>query len=230
VAEPAVTSGREEVLNRVRHALRDVPVHERPEDVPVARDYRRQSTLSTHERIERFIDRLRDYNVDVRRLQPADLGEALIDACTRLELHRVVVPASLLRDWRPDGVEVIEDRQLTPAALDAIDAAVTGCAAAIAETGTIVLDGNGASGRRAITLVPDHHICVIHSDQIHPGVPQAIAALEQAVTEDRAPITFISGPSASSDIELSRVEGVHGPRHLLALIVEGDGPSGARQN
>jgi L-lactate dehydrogenase complex protein LldG len=222
VAEPAVTSAREEVLNRVRHALRDVPVHERPEDVPVARDYRRQSTLSTHERIERFIDRLRDYNVDVRHLQPADLGEALSDACARLELHRVVVPASLPRDWRPDGVEVIEDRQLTPAELDAIDAAVTGCAVAIAETGTIVLDGHGTSGRRAITLVPDHHICVIHSDQILPGVPEAIAALEQAVAVDRAPITFISGPSASSDIELSRVEGVHGPRHLLALIVEGD--------
>lgn len=225
-----MTSAREEVLNRVRQALRDVPVHERPDDVPVARDYRRQSTLSTHERIDRFIERLRDYTVDVRRVHAADLGEVLIEACARLELHRVVVPVSLSRDWRPDGVEVVEDQQLTPAELDAVDAAVTGCAVAIAETGTIVLDGHGTSGRRAITLIPDHHICVIQSDQIHPGVPQAIAALERAVTEDRAPITFISGPSASSDIELSRVEGVHGPRHLLALIVESDLASRPRQD
>ena len=225
-----MTSAREEVLSRVRRALEDVPVHERPDDVVVARAYRRQSEASTHERIERFIDRLRDYNVDVRRMGAADLAEALSDACARLELHRVVVPSSLSRDWHPDGVEVVEDQQLTPAELDAVDAAVTGCAVAIAETGTIVLDGHGTSGRRAITLVPDHHICVIHSDQIHPGVPQALAALERAVAEDRAPVTFISGPSASSDIELSRVEGVHGPRHLLALIVESDEPSPPRQD
>ena len=113
---------------------------------------------------------------------------------------------------------MIEDAGLGATELDAIDGAVTGCAVAIAETGTVVLDGTGACGRRLLTLVPDHHICVVTAGQIVELVPEAIAALAPAVRERRAPITLVSGPSASSDIELSRVEGVHGPRHLLVLI------------
>jgi L-lactate dehydrogenase complex protein LldG len=104
------------------------------------------------------------------------------------------------------------------AALDGFDAALTGCALAIAETGTIVLDGGPASGRRALTLVPDHHLCVVHAEQIVASVPEAIAALAEAA-RDRRPITFVSGPSATSDIELERVEGVHGPRKLDVFVV-----------
>jgi L-lactate dehydrogenase complex protein LldG len=116
-------------------------------------------------------------------------------------------------------VEVVVDDGLTATQLDAIGGAVTGCAVAIAETGTLVLDGQGASGRRVITLVPDHHICIVAADQIVEQVPEAITALAPAVQQHGVPVTLISGPSASSDIELSRVEGVHGPRHLLVLIV-----------
>jgi L-lactate dehydrogenase complex protein LldG len=113
---------------------------------------------------------------------------------------------------------VPDSADIPPARLDAYDAALTGCALAIAETGTVVLDGGPASGRRALTLVPDHHLCVVRSDQIVATVPDAIAALAPAAREGR-PITFVSGPSATSDIELERVEGVHGPRKLDVFVV-----------
>jgi len=135
-------------------------------------------------------------------------------------LRRVVVPAALPDTWRPEGLELLEDEHLSASELDAVDGAITGCAIAIAETGTLVLDGQGSSGRRAITLVPDHHICIVRSDQVRGSVPEAIAELAGAVSSSGVPVTLVSGPSATSDIELSRVEGVHGPRHLLVLIVD----------
>jgi L-lactate dehydrogenase complex protein LldG len=101
----------------------------------------------------------------------------------------------------------------------ALDGVLTGSALAIAETGTVVLDGGAASGRRAISLVPDFHICLVAAGEIHAGVPEAVAALSAAAAEGR-PLTLISGPSATSDIELERVEGVHGPRDLVILVVE----------
>ena len=124
--------------------------------------------------------------------------------------------------WRPDGVEVVEDRpDLAATDLDAIDGVITGCASAIAQTGTIVLDGGPRSGRRAITLVPDHHLCVVEAEQVVGLVPEGLAAVAEAVRDRRAPITLVSGPSATSDIELNRVEGVHGPRVLDVVVVEG---------
>ena len=118
-------------------------------------------------------------------------------------------------------MERLDDRPpLTAAQLDAADAVLTGCATAIAETGTLVLDAGPGQGRRALTLVPDHHICVVSAGQIHGQISEAVASLAPAVTERRAPITLVSGPSATSDIELERVEGVHGPRHLTVLIAE----------
>ena len=114
-----------------------------------------------------------------------------------------------------DGVERVSDTPPLPSAeLDGIDAVITGCAIAIAETGTIVLDGGPDQGRRALTLIPDHHLCVVRAGQVVDDVPAAVAALDP-----RRPLTWISGPSATSDIELRRVEGVHGPRHLYVLIV-----------
>ena len=148
-----------------------------------------------------------------------ELPGALMAACEQREARRIAVPAQA-PPWTVDGVELVrDDPPLSPRQLDELDGVLSGCALAIAETGTIVLDGVGASGRRALTLVPDYHLCVVRSADIVPSVPDCVAALAQVAAEGR-PITFVSGPSATVDIELVRVEGVHGPRTLDVFVVE----------
>lgn len=213
-----MSDARDEILTRIRTALRDVPGAESAGDVTVERRYR---TRGETEPVDLLDERLRDYHADVWRLGSEPVGKAVTRACAERGLARVAVPPSLPASWRPDGVELIEDHGLTALQLDEIDVAVTGCAVASAQTGTLWLDGRGACGRRLLTLVPDHHICIVRRDQIVDLVPEAIAALSDVVREHRAPVTLISGPSATSDIELSRVEGVHGPRRLLVLITDG---------
>jgi len=216
-----VSAAREEILGRIRGALADVPAGERPDDVAVARAYRRRGELTGEALLARFEERVRDYHADVRRVPASEVAGTVAAAAAELGLRRLAVAPGLPAEWRPAGVELVQDTALTAAELDEIDGALTGCAAAIAETGTLVLDGQGASGRRLLTLVPDHHICVVRARQIVELVPEAVAAIAPAVAEGRVPVTLVSGPSASSDIELSRVEGVHGPRHLLVVIAEG---------
>ena len=213
-----MSDARDEILRRVRGALADVPAAETPADVVVARDYRRARALSGSALVERLDERVADYAAQVRRVTAPELADAVSAACAGMGLRRVVVPPGLPEAWRPRGMELIEDDGLSASALDAVDGAVTGCSVAIAETGTLVLDGSPICGRRLLTLVPDNHICIVLAGQIVEIVPEAIAAVAPAVRERRRPITLVSGPSASSDIELSRVEGVHGPRHLLVLI------------
>jgi L-lactate dehydrogenase complex protein LldG len=219
--EPVVSAAREEILRRVRAGLRDVPDAERPADVAVTRAYRRTGEASPDEVLERFEERVRDYHATVRRIAPDGIGAAVTEACRDLGLGRVALPPGVPDAWRPAGVEIVEDRGLEPHALDEINAALTGCAAGIAETGTIVLDGGETSGRRVLTLVPDHHICVVLADQVVDLVAEGFARVAPAVEGQGAPITLVSGPSASSDIELNRVEGVHGPRRLVVLTVAG---------
>ncbi len=214
-----MADARDEILGRVRAALVDVPVSERAADVPVARAYRRADERPRGDLVTLFAERVSDYRAQVQRVAAAGLPKAIVDACSGQGLQRLAVPPGLPEAWLPDGVELVRDDGLDAAELDRIDGALTGCAAAIAETGTIVLDGGALSGRRALTLVPDHHICVVRGDQVHGQIAEAFAAVGAAVTEQRAPITLVSGPSATSDIELERVEGVHGPRHLTVLIV-----------
>jgi L-lactate dehydrogenase complex protein LldG len=218
VEHARVSEARQTILNRVRGALVDVPPDERAEDVAVPRQYRRQGDMSSQERLARFEDRLRDYGGAVRRVSLDQVASAVDTACDELGLATLVVAPELRAAWRPAKVRLHEDHGLTADELDRVDGALTGCAVAIAETGSLVLDGQGSSGRRAITLVPDHHICVVTSDQIVELVPEAIARVAPGAEQAGRPVTLISGPSASSDIELVRVEGVHGPRHLLVLI------------
>ena len=212
---------QDDILRRIKVALHDVPAGERPDDVPVAREYRQAGTATQAELIERFTDRLVDYKAKVALVVEGQLGSAIAAACAARGVRRLIAPADLPASWVPAEVELLRDTDgaLSNEQLDAGDGVLTGCALGIAQTGTIVLDGGPAQGRRVLTLLPDYHLFVIRADQIVELAPQAIARLGPAVREQRRPITLISGPSATSDIELSRVEGVHGPRTLEVLIV-----------
>ena len=189
-------SAREEILARVRAATVGAVAPERPVLAP-----------SRPVSIDLFVERVADYRAVVERCTPDELAGLVAAAVSG---HSVVVPDGL-------GFEVagaVTDEGLSSAELDAIDAVVTEAKVGIAETGTIVLDHGAGQGRRAITLVPDRHVCVVREDQVVADVPEAVALLDP-----RRPQTWISGPSATSDIELDRVEGVHGPRHLHVIVV-----------
>jgi L-lactate dehydrogenase complex protein LldG len=200
-------SSKDRILARVRSALSDVP---RDEDVPVPREYER--SRSGPDVVELLVDRLVDYKADVHEV--SDIATAVAEALTRREARRLAVPTGIPAEWLGEAETVRDDPPLAPAELGAMDGVITGCAVAIAETGTIVLDASPDQGRRALTLVPDYHLCVVRRDQIVRTVPEALERLDPA-----RPLTWISGPSATSDIELNRVEGVHGPRTLEVLIV-----------
>jgi len=214
---PRMTVARDEILARIRAIDRTPPA-------PVEHAYRRAGTLDAGARLERFAERVADYRAEVRVLDPAELPAAIESALRERGAARVGIPPCLPPAWRPRTLDLIEDRNLAAHELDMLDGVVTGCTVAIAETGTIVLTGGPAEGRRALSLVPDLHVCVVESAQIVELVPEAMAALEGLVVRERRPLTFVSGPSATSDIELSRVEGVHGPRTLVVLIVNEEKP------
>ena len=214
-----MSAARADVLERVRTALAGAP-----SPVPdVPRAYRgagRIGPTGAADVVDRFCARVEEYRATVRRVDAGGLAAAVGAVCRERGTRRLVVPGGWA-DVDPAGVEdvevVVDDPPLSPRALDEVDGVLTGCALAIAETGTIVLDGGERSGRRALTLVPDHHVCVVEAAAIVAGVPDAVAALAEAATAGR-PITLVSGPSATSDIELDRVEGVHGPRRLDVLV------------
>jgi L-lactate dehydrogenase complex protein LldG len=210
-----MASAREEIFGRIGAALGVEPGRQ----PPIPRAYRGPAPAAEPTAtVELFCARVSDYRANVVRVRlDAELEAALAAACRERRTERVAAAPGAR--WRIAGTDQTEDGpQIEPAALDGFDAALTGCALAIAETGTIVLDGGPESGRRALTLVPDHHLCVVRADQVVPSVPDAIAALVTAADEGQ-PITFVSGPSATSDIELERVEGVHGPRQLDVFVV-----------
>jgi L-lactate dehydrogenase complex protein LldG len=215
-------NAREEVLARIADAHRAAPPPNlRYEDI--SREYRTTSDSSAEMLTELLIDRLVDYRALVRQCSVDDLGATVAHALAERGADTVAAAAGLDPSWTSNlSVTVLtdglsEDDQLSVSELDGVDGVITSCAVAIAETGTLILDGSAGQGRRVITLIPDYHLCVVFVDQIVPDVPQALARLEAT-----RPLTMISGPSATSDIELNRVEGVHGPRTLEVIIV---GPS-----
>jgi L-lactate dehydrogenase complex protein LldG len=205
-------SSREEILARIRTALG--PGRTAPEDV--RRDYRLTDDRSPDELLDVLTDRLEDYKATVVRCAPSEVAAAVTGALrTALGEHdpsRVVVAPGVPSEWRPDGA--VEDDGRPAVALADHSATVTGVSVAIAETGTLVLDGSPLSGRRALSLLPDCLVCVVTAGQVVGGVPEGLARLDPL-----APLTMISGPSATSDIELQRVEGVHGPRTLVVVLV-----------
>ena len=213
-AAPREATARETVLARVRAAL-----GERARIAEPPRSYRTRSGRSRDEVVTLFAERVSDYRASAHRVDARELPVLITELCRERGVARVVAPDGLPDGARPSGLELVSDDGLTPHELDGIDGALTGCAVAIAETGTIVLDGGAGQGRRALTLVPDYHLCVVAAEQIVDLVPEAVERLAAAVREGR-PLTFVAGPSATSDIELNRVEGVHGPRELDVVIVD----------
>ena len=216
-----MATARETILWRIRHATSDVPERERPEEVKVERGYRTEDDETRKEIVARFAERTAEYDAEVHRVSHDELPGAIEEALKRRVVKRLVIPPYLPKGWIPEGVETLPDAarsRLTNAQLDRSDGVLTGCALGIAQTGTIVLDAGRAQGRRALTLLPDYHLCVVREEQIVGLVPEAFARLEETLKAEGRAVTFISGPSATSDIELNRVEGVHGPRTLEVLI------------
>ena len=211
-------TAREEVLARIRTALGDGGGA--PDEVP--RAYRTSAGLGRPALVGLLTERLHDYGTSVRRCAPDEVPAAVRQALAGRGARRVVLPAGLDLTGPGgdgpggdslDGVTLIGDDDLSPAALDAADGVVTTAALAIAETGTIVLDGGPGQGRRALSLIPDYHLCIVRTGQIVGIVPEALSRLDPG-----RPQTWISGPSATSDIELDRVQGVHGPRTLEVIL------------
>jgi L-lactate dehydrogenase complex protein LldG len=209
-----VRTTRDEILGRVRDALGPTGT---ASDDPA---YRRVGARPSEELADLFAERVSAYRATVHRAPHDGVRATVQSACLQRGARRLGAPADLPILWRPQDVELVVDNALDVTALDGLDGVLTGCELAIAETGTIVLAGGSRSGRRALTLVPDLHICVVEADQIVELLPEAIARLGPLVRETRRPLTLVSGPSATSDIELDRVEGVHGPRTLEVVIVE----------
>lgn len=205
-----MADSRAEVLGRIRRALAD-----RPAPVTVPRDY--DHTRDLGDVLTLLEKQVADYRAVVRRVREPDLAVEIESSLRARRARVMIAPADLPSWWRGGEVVWSLDTPMSPlsnAALDRADGVLTGCAVAIAQTGTIVLDAGPAQGRRVLTLLPDYHLCVVHADQVVATVPEALARLEPT-----RPLTFVSGPSATSDIELDRVEGVHGPRNLEVLIV-----------
>lgn len=221
-------TARDEVLARIGRALSDTtdaaPVPAglfRDDSVP--RRYRTRADLDPPQLPDLLVERLHDYGSTVRRAAPGQVLTAVGEALAGRGARRIVVPPGLDLAG-PAGspvfpaVDIVVDDGLPATALDAVDGVITAAAVAIAETGTIVLDGSDGQGRRALSLVPDYHLCILRADQVVALVPEALARLVPG-----RPLTWISGPSATSDIELDRVLGVHGPR-TLEVILTAPGP------
>lgn len=200
---------REQVLAAVRGAIKDVAAPRIP------RTYSRDLGLERSRLVDLFAERVDDYRADVQLVDRAEIGRVIGNVLAGRRLRSVVVPDDLDPGWLTTvtGRVVRESDDLAAKDLDRIDAVITGSAVGIALTGTIVLDGGRIQGRRAISLVPDTHLCIVDADDIVGTVPEAVARLDAT-----RPLTWISGPSATSDIELDRVEGVHGPRNLVVII------------
>ncbi len=199
-------SAKNEMLRRIKAALTAVP------SVPEAPEFQR-SLPREIDIVALMVNRLEDYKAIVVKAD-GDVPSAIAHALLSRGIRSAVIDPALSEEHRPNDVHCVEDQGLTSRDLDAIPAAITTCTVAVAETGTIMLTHNAGEGRRAISLIPDVHVCILRRDQIVGTVPEAVARIERPRIS-----TWISGPSATSDIELNRVEGVHGPRTLIVLLV-----------
>lgn len=214
-------NAKDEIFARIRKALVDVEESD-AKDYPVEWQYAQPTPFD--DVIGVFLERVEDYKAVVERVPAKKIPALIVEHLQGMEVKSVVLPSGIDQSWRDaiesSGIEIRSDEPpLTNLELNETEAVVTAAAVGIAETGTFVMDHRADQGRRALTLVPDRHICVVRADQVVTNVPEATARLKQSIL-DGQPLTWVSGPSATSDIELSRVEGVHGPRILHVFVAE----------
>ena len=218
----AETGSRERILGSVRRSLDAAGVRAASaaaidaEYAAIPRTYAQGSTLSAHDLLELFVERLVDYDAGVYRIAEDAIAETVAEVLTRRGKHGMAIPKGLPERWLPQGFVFGEADVFTADELDRVEGILSGCTAGIAETGSIVLQNAAAQGPRILSLVPDYHLCVVYANQVVATVPEAFARLEATST---LPTTFISGPSATADIEMTRIKGVHGPRFLDVVLV-----------
>lgn len=213
-----MTPAREAILASIREALSDVGRHGPGEDEPIPRAYRQAGITDRAASVAAFAERARGYKVRVEQAERAQAPALAARLLGERGLVRMALPRDFPGDLLPEGFDLVPDDGLDNAAIAACEGVLTTCACAIAQTGTVVLDHGAGQGRRVLTLLPDYHLCFVEADRIVSLVAEAVAWVKPAVVNGR-PLTFISGPSATSDIELNRVEGVHGPRTLDIVVV-----------
>ncbi|HTX40352.1 MAG TPA: LUD domain-containing protein [Acidobacteriaceae bacterium] len=217
-------SDRDTILHSIRESLRAssqaTAVASTRSDAagdPIPRTYRESSPRTLADRLALFEHRLRDYEAGITRAPASAIAAAIAQCLAARFISRLAVPRGLPDSWLPPGIHFEPADDLDPAALEAFPGVLTACTLAIAETGTIVLQSGPGQGPRRLSLVPDYHLCVVLDTQFVDTVPEAFAQLSATAT---LPTTFISGPSATSDIEMTRVRGVHGPRTLEVILVQ----------
>jgi L-lactate dehydrogenase complex protein LldG len=210
-------TAREEILSRIGKSTARANEAEREREwAGIQRSFRRTGTLSLQQRISLLSDRLHDYGAGVHESSREQLRTVISRVLAERGKRTIIVPHAWPEEWMPIGVQAIREKGLSYDALDKSEGIITASTVAISLTGTIGLRGGPFEGRRALSLIPDYHLCLVEADQIVELVPEA---LERLHTVSAAPLTFISGPSATADIEMMRVQGVHGPRMLDVVIV-----------
>jgi L-lactate dehydrogenase complex protein LldG len=212
----AVNRAKDEILGRIRQAINDASTSRTSDYAAIAREYQQSGNLDQESRMNLFAERLDDYGAVVYRCSNLHLPEVIAKALAARSKRSLLISPNLPQEWLPPSFEFFRDNGLSYEAMDRGEGVLTGCAVAIALPGTIVLRHSSGEGRRALTLIPDYHLCVVHANQVVETVPEGI---RRVAGFSHVPITTISGPSATSDIEMTRIKGVHGPRTLDVILV-----------
>ena len=211
-----IQSARAEILSRIRSTMDSPRAGAAETWQAIPRNYRQSSTLTSSEKMALLEDRLQDYGAGVHHAESSQLASAIATILHQRDKERILVPRDIPPAWLPAGFAFVPDENASYKAIDACDGVLTGCLLAIAITGTLALCHEQGQGRRALTLIPDYHLCIVESSAVVETVPEAIYLLE---SRKQHPITLISGPSATADIEMTRIQGVHGPRVLDVVFI-----------
>lgn len=214
----ADASAKTTILRRIHdaHGASSTEASAQTSWATISRDYVRTAIMDPDERLALFAARLRDYDATLIRSQPEQIALRIAETLQARQRSRIVIPSGITEDWLPKSAAFVVDESLTAQELDAFDGVLTLSTMAIAETGTVVLQNVAGQGRRALSLVPDYHLCLVHRENLVATVPEAIRCLQKNAN---LATTFISGPSATADIEMTRIKGVHGPRILDVLFI-----------